>query len=69
MGFKERLKELREEKELTQTQVAKAINVTQRNISFYETGTNEPDLKTIAALANFFDVTTDYLLGLSNQRK
>lgn len=69
MQFNERLKALREDKDLTQTELAKAVNVTQRNISFYETGTNEPDIKTIIALAKFFNVTTDYILGLSDKRK
>lgn len=68
MQFNERLKALREDKDLTQTELAKAVNVTQRNISFYETGTNEPDIKTIIALAKFFNVTTDYILGLSDKR-
>lgn len=69
MEYNDRIKELREEKELTQTELAKAVNITQRNISFYETGTNQPDIKTIIALAKFFNVTTDYLLGVSNKRK
>lgn len=69
MQFNERLKALREDNDITQTELAKAVNVTQRNISFYETGTNEPDIKTIIALAKFFNVSTDYILGLSDKRK
>ena len=66
MQFAERLRALREDHDLTQTELAKVVKVTQRNISFYETGKNEPDIKTIIALAQFFHVTTDYLLGVSN---
>ena len=69
MQFNERLKALREDNDITQTELAKAVNVTQRNISFYETGANEPDIKTIIALARFFNVTTDYILGISDKRK
>lgn len=66
MQFAERLRALREDHDLTQTELAKVVKVTQRNISFYETGKNEPDIKTIIALAQYFHVTTDYLLGVSN---
>lgn len=68
MQFSERLRALREDRDLTQTEVAKAVNVTQRNISFYETGKNEPDIETIISLAKFFNVSTDYILGLSDKR-
>ena len=67
MQFTERLRALREDRDLTQTELAKAVKVTQRNISFYETGKNEPDIKTIIALAEFFNVSIDYLLGRSNK--
>ena len=69
MQFNERLKALREDNDITQTELEKAVYVTQRNISFYETGANEPDIKTIIALARFFNVTTDYILGISDKRK
>ena len=61
-----RLRELREEKEMTQAEVAKAIGVDARTISNYEVGVREPDIQTIKKLCKFFDVTSDYLLGLSN---
>jgi len=58
-----RLKELREEKELSQTQLAKEINVNQRTISNWETGVSEPDIQAIKKLCEFFETTADYLLG------
>ena len=64
--FKEKLKELRTEKNLSQIQFAKIINVSQRSISSWETGFREPDFETLEKLAKFFDVSTDYLLGLED---
>lgn len=61
-----RLKELRQEKDLTQYEIAKGINTSQRNISRWENGDNEPSSTFIIKLANFFDVSTDYLLGLED---
>ena len=64
--FNERLKELRIEKKLSQTQLAKHLKVSQRSISSWETGFREPDFKTLNSIAQFFDVSTDYLLGLED---
>ena len=58
-----RLKELREERELTQTDVAKAINTSRTNIGRWEKMENEPTSSFVVALANFFECSTDYLLG------
>ena len=64
--FKERLKELRVEKELSQIQLAKSIDVSQRSISSWETGFRQPDYDTLEKLAKFFNVTADYLLGIED---
>lgn len=64
--FKERLKELRIAKKLSQTELAKVLNVSQRSISSWETGFRQPDFETLERLANYFEVTTDYLLGLED---
>jgi len=61
-----RLRELREEKGLTQTQLAKEIGVNQRTISQYETGINEPDIQTIEKLCLFFNVSAGYFLGFED---
>ena len=58
-----RIKELREEKNLSQLDVAKGIETSQRNIGRWENGTNEPTSSFILKLANYFNCTVDYLLG------
>ena len=62
--FKERLKELRKEKHLSQAQLAKELQTSQRSISSWETGFREPDFETLELLVKFFGVSADYLLGL-----
>lgn len=64
--FKERLKQLRTEQNLTQKELAKNINTSQQNIGFWETGKRNPKYDMIEKLANFFNVSTDYLTGKSN---
>ena len=58
-----RLKELREERNLTQNDVATAICTTRTNIGRWEKGENEPSAYFVVRLADFFEVSTDYLLG------
>lgn len=65
-NFSLKLKELRQEKELTQIDIAKGINTSQRNISRWENGENEPTSSFVVKLAEYFNVTTDYLLGLED---
>jgi len=69
MDFKDRLKELRLEKEMRQEDLAKKIGVSRHTITGYEIGKREPDLDKIIKLANFFDVSIDYLLGNTNIRE
>ena len=60
------LKELRAQKGITQTDLAKSLGVSASTIGMYEQGRREPDNETLIAIANFFRVTTDYLLGKTN---
>lgn len=62
-----RLKELREEKNLSQKQVSVAINTNQSNIARWENGLNEPAISFAIALADFFGVTVDYLIGRTDE--
>ena len=62
MEFGEFLAELRKEKGLLQKEVANYLNVTVATVSNYEKGVHSPDLDTLVKLADFFDVSTDYLL-------
>lgn len=63
----ERLRDLREDKDLTQTQVAKILNTTQQVYSRYENGINELPLHHLIALSKFYKKSTDYILGLSDK--
>ena len=64
--FCERLKELRLEKGVGQIELAKAIDVSKGIISLWENGLREPKLSNLIALAKFFEVSIDYLVGLNN---
>ncbi len=64
----ERLRKCREEKKLTQAQVASVIGVSSDGYGHYETSRRTPSPEAIAKLADYFDTTTDYLLGRSDQR-
>ena len=59
---KMRLKELRIKNKLTQTELANRFNLTQKTIANYETGTTQPPFDILCQLANYFNVSTDYLL-------
>lgn len=61
--FSEQLKNLRKSCDLTQAKLADALDTTQRNISYLESGKVEPDLQTLWKIADFFDVSIDFLLG------
>jgi transcriptional regulator with XRE-family HTH domain len=62
--FAQRLKELRTERGLSMLELSKKINFTFRAIGKWERGEAKPTLDAIAALANFFGVSADYLIGL-----
>ena len=63
-----RLKELREDLHLRQDQVAKLMRVNKNAISTYENGTREPSLGMLVRLARLYRVSTDYLLGVTDNR-
>ena len=64
-----RLKLLRKQKHMSQLSLAMKLNPTQMSISRYETGKREPDLKTLILIADFFDVSIDYLLERTDNPK
>lgn len=66
--FSNRLISLRKERGLTQEDLAKLINKKRSTVSGYETEGKEPDLETVCFLASHFGVSTDYLLGYSDER-
>ncbi len=63
MEFKDRLKELRISRNLSQMQLAKKLNISQSAIAKWELGKTEPTASAIIMLAEFFNETTDYILG------
>lgn len=67
MIFAERLRELRVENDLTQDELARATSLSHGCIAMLETNKRAPSGSTIIALAEFFEVTTDYLLGLEDE--
>lgn len=62
----DRIKELRENKKITHEQLAKVLGLTKFAIVKYERNEREPNLDTLKKIANYFSVTTDYLIGNSN---
>lgn len=63
-----RLRKLRIEKQLLQSDIAKLINKSERTVGFYETGERDMNTETLSILADFFNVSIDYLLGKSEIR-
>ena len=60
--FCDRLRFLRQHQELSQGEAAKRLNLTHATYCRYETGVHQPDFETLKKIANFFDVSIDYLL-------
>lgn len=67
--FGEHLKNLRKSKGLTQKQLAEKLNVSERGIQNYELGERKPTYDILIAIADFFDVSLDYLVGRSDDPK
>lgn len=62
----ERLQELRQEKHLSQTELANSVGLSLRAYQYYERGERQPTADTLIALADYFDVSLDYLCGRSD---
>ncbi|MBE6975232.1 MAG: helix-turn-helix transcriptional regulator [Ruminococcaceae bacterium] len=65
LTFGEKIRLLRENRELNQTELGQAVNMTQRKVSYIERGKYEPSMEDIRLLCLFFNVSADYLLGFS----
>lgn len=66
MKFNARLKELRQDRKLTQEEFSKLTGISRSAIGMYESGKREPNFKTLELIADFFNVDMDYLLGKSD---
>ncbi len=66
--YYKRIKELREDHDLLQKDIAKLLNTTQQHYSRIENGTTEITADRVIKLATYYEVTTDYILGLSDNK-
>ena len=65
----QRIRDLREDRDLTQAQVWEAIHILQRTYAYYESGQRMVPPHVLCALADFYNVSVDYLLGRTDKRK
>jgi transcriptional regulator with XRE-family HTH domain len=63
------IKKLRKSIGITQKELAEQLNISPSTIAMYESGRRDPDTETLQKIANFFDVSVDYLLGLDIKKK
>lgn len=68
MGYP-RIRDMREDRDLTQKQIAAILKVAQRTYSSYENGTRNIPIQCVIQLAKFYNTSTDYLLGLTDDPK
>ena len=69
MQFHERIRALREDSDIRQEDIAKLLNMNQRKVSRLETKATEPTPDEIIRYCKLFDVTADYILGLSDKKR
>ena len=65
--FKTRLKELRRQRRITQKEMGEYLGITTRAYQFYESGDRYPDFQGLIALADYFQVSIDYLVGRTDE--
>ncbi len=65
----ERIRELRKSRRITQTDLAKGVHVTQQTVTAWESGRAIPNANTLDSLADYFNVSSDYLLGRTDEPK
>ena len=68
-SYVDRIRELREDNDIKQKEIAEYLKTTQQVYSRYEKGTNEIPLRHIIALARYYNVSCDYILGETNNRE
>ena len=66
--FSEILRELRKEKNISQKALSEFVGCTERSIRYYESKQRRPDLDVLIKIAQFFEVSLDYLAGLTDER-
>ena len=68
MNYRERMKELREDNDLTQSKVAKIINKSQQGYNHIEIGRAELKIEDLIKLCDFYNVSADYIIGRTNKK-
>lgn len=69
MTFADRLRDLRQDHDMQQTQLAEMLNLKSSAISKYEKNITQPSIDTLIKLSHIFGVTVDYLVGISDEKK
>ena len=69
MSYYKRIRDLREDNDLNQTQVAERLNITQQQYQLYESGKREIKLCQVIELAKLYNVSVDYIVELTNSKK
>ena len=69
MDYKIRMRNLREDNDKTQSEIAELLGTSQTMYSRYERGANEMPIRALIILCQYYDVSADYLLGLSNRKR
>lgn len=69
VNYQKIIKDLREDKDLKQEDVAKILHTTQSTYSKYEKGTRQLSIEQLATLCNFYNITADYFLGFTKKQK
>ena len=64
-----RIKELREDKDITQREIADYLHIKQNTYSQYENGQRQLPIECLIALSKYYNTSTDYILGLTDERK
>ena len=64
-----RIRDLREDRDLTQNQLAEYLHIKQNTYSQYENGHRQPPMEVLIALARYYKTSVDYILGLTEERK
>lgn len=69
MQLKDKLRQMRKERGLTQEEAASLINISRGTLAKYEVGMRDPDIYTLSLLADLYNTSTDYLLGRTKRKK
>ncbi|MBR6413729.1 MAG: helix-turn-helix transcriptional regulator [Oscillospiraceae bacterium] len=67
MDYRERLRQLREDRDLTQAEIGKTIQKSQQGYNHIETGRAELKIEDLVSLCRFYNLSADYVIGLTNQ--